>query len=50
MEVWGLRGLVTYYVLFFIHLASRRVHVAGITPHPKEAWMVQAARNVTMDG
>ena len=30
-EVWTRCGLVTYYVLFFIHLASRRVHVAGVT-------------------
>jgi transposase InsO family protein len=48
-EVWTLGGLVTYYVLFFIHLGSRKVHVAGVTPHPNEAWMVQAARNVTME-
>jgi transposase InsO family protein len=41
--------LVTYYVLFFIHLESRRVEIAGITPHPNEAWMKQIARNVTMD-
>ena len=39
---------MTYYVLFFMHLASRRVHVAGITPHPNEQWMTQVARNVTM--
>ena len=48
-EVWTTAGLVTYYVLFFIHLASRKVHVAGITPHPDERWMVQVARNVTME-
>jgi putative transposase len=48
-EVWTLGGLVTYYVLFFIHLGSRQVHVAGVTPHPNEAWMVQMARNVTME-
>jgi transposase InsO family protein len=48
-EVWTLGGLVTYYVLFFIHLGSRRVQVAGVTPHPNEAWMVQVARNVTME-
>jgi len=40
---------VTYYVLFFIHLASRQVHIAGVTPHPDETWMVQVARNVTME-
>ena len=49
VEVLTLRGLVTYYVLFFIHLESRRVEIAGITPHPNEAWMKQIARNVTMD-
>src|SRR2546426_9578063 len=48
-EVWTLGGLVTYYVLFFIHLGSRKVYVAGVTPHPNEAWMVQVARNVTME-
>jgi hypothetical protein len=31
-EVLTLRGLVTYYVLFFIHLESRRVAIAGIPP------------------
>ena len=31
-EVLTLRGLVTYYTLFFIHLDSRRVEIAGITP------------------
>ena len=48
-EVWTLGGLVTYYILFFIHLGSRQVHVAGVTPHPNETWMVQVARNVTME-
>jgi putative transposase len=48
-EVWTLGGLVTYYVLFFIHLSSRQVHVAGMTPHPHQAWMTQVARNVTME-
>ncbi len=47
-EVWTQGGLVTYYVLFFIHLATRKVHVAGITAHPNEQWMTQVARNVTM--
>jgi transposase InsO family protein len=48
-EVWTLGGLVTYYVLFFIHLSSRKVHVAGVTPHPDAQWMQQVARNVTME-
>jgi hypothetical protein len=49
-EVLTLRGLMTYYVLFFIHLESRRVDIAGITIHPNEPWMKQIARNVTMEG
>jgi transposase InsO family protein len=47
VEVLSWRGLVTYYVLFFIHLESRRVSVAGITRRPDEAWMEQMARNAT---
>jgi hypothetical protein len=42
--VLTLRGLVTYYVLFFIHLESRRVNIAGITLQPDEPWMKQIAR------
>jgi transposase InsO family protein len=49
-EVLTLHGLVTYYVLFFIHLESRRVDIAGITVHPDEPWMQQMARNATMEG
>ena len=45
VEVLTWRGLVTYYVLFFIHLESRRVSLAGITRHPDQAWMQQMARN-----
>jgi hypothetical protein len=37
---------LTYYVLFFIHLESRRVDLAEITVHPDEPWMKQIARNV----
>jgi transposase InsO family protein len=48
-EVWTLGGLVTYYVLFFIQLSTREAHVAGVTPYPNEAWMVQMAKNVTME-
>jgi putative transposase len=48
-EVWTLGGLVTFYVLFFIKLDTRQVHMAGVTPHPNEAWMMQMARNLTMD-
>ncbi|MEJ2230286.1 MAG: helix-turn-helix domain-containing protein [Nitrospirales bacterium] len=47
-EVWTRSGLVTYYILFFIQVASRRVHIAGMTPHPNGPWMTQMARNSTM--
>jgi putative transposase len=49
VEVLKGRGLVTYYVLFFLHLGSRRVSIAGITQHPDEGWMQQMARNATME-
>src|SRR6202043_333951 len=49
-EVLTLHGLVTYYVLFFIHLESRRVDIAGVTVHPDERWMPQIVRNMTMEG
>ena len=47
VEVLTWRGIITYYVLFFIHLESRRVSLAGITQHPDQAWMQQMARNAT---
>lgn len=48
-EVWTWCGLVTDYILFFLHVGSRRVHIAGVTRHPNESWMKQIARNETMD-
>jgi CBS domain-containing protein len=34
------------YVLFFIELGSRRVHVTGCTQHPSDAWVAQQARQL----
>jgi putative transposase len=48
-EVLTLRGLTTYYVLYFIHLESRQVKLAGFTPYPDQEWMEQQARNMTME-
>jgi transposase InsO family protein len=47
VETLWLRRL---YVLFFLELGSRRVHLAGITANPNGAWVVQQARNLSMDG
>jgi len=45
VEVLTWRGLATYYVLFFLHLETRRASLAAITRHPTESWMEQMARN-----
>ena len=47
-EVWTWRGLVTYYTVFVIDLASRRVQVLGSTPHPDAVFMQRAIRTLTM--
>jgi transposase InsO family protein len=47
IELWGLRGLVTFYVLIVMELSTRRVHLAGVTPKPNTAWMMQIGRNLT---
>ncbi len=39
--------LKTLYVLFFIELGSRRVHLAGCTAHPTTAWVAQQARHLS---
>jgi transposase InsO family protein len=46
-EVWTARGLVTHYVLFVLHHASRMVHIAGVTPNPDADFLAQVARNLT---
>ena len=49
-EVWQGFGLVTYYIIFFIQLKTRRVHVAGISEYPDKEFMEQIAREVTFEG
>jgi putative transposase len=39
--------LVTYYTVFVIDLASRRVQIVGATPHPDSLFMRQVSRTLT---
>jgi putative transposase len=47
-EVWTWQGLVTYYTVFVIDLASRRAQILGSTPHPEALFMQQTVRTLTM--
>lgn len=44
-NVWTVRGLVPVYVLLFIHIGTRKVHITGMTANPDDAWVRQQARN-----
>jgi hypothetical protein len=46
-EVWTWRGLVTYYTVFVIDLASRRVQVDGSTRYPHHLFTHQVTRTLT---
>ncbi len=47
VEVVTWHGLVTYYVLIIMELATQRVQIAGVTPHPTDTFMQQCARQLT---
>ncbi|MBE9565654.1 MAG: transposase [Proteobacteria bacterium] len=48
-EVWTCSGLRTAYVLFVLHLGTRRVLLAEATFSPRGPWMGQMARNLLLD-
>ncbi len=39
--------MVTFYLLFVMEIATRRVHFAGCTPNPDGRWMMQITTNLT---
>ena len=41
--------LTTLYVLFIIELGTRRVRLVGVTRHPNGPWVVQRAREFSME-
>ncbi len=43
-----LTGFVDLYLLFFVHVGTRRVTAAGVTARPDAAWVAQQARNASM--
>ncbi len=45
-EVWTPKGLRTFYTLFVIDLATRRVEIVGTTRTPDESFVMQAGRNL----
>jgi transposase InsO family protein len=42
--------LKTPYVVFFIELSTRRIHLVGTTGRPDSAWVTQQARNLSITG
>ena len=50
VEVWTGTGLTRFAVFFVMHLATRRVEIAGIVAEPESAWITQCGRHLTEAG
>lgn len=44
VDVWTEFGLMTYYTLFFIHLATQKVFIAGTSNHATSEWLVNTIK------
>jgi putative transposase len=47
-RVWTAFGFVELFVLVFIQVGTRRVHIAGITANPDTEWMKRQAKNMAI--
>ena len=47
IDVWSREGLKVYYILFFIHLKTQRVVIAGITSDATEDWLIHILKSWT---
>ena len=50
VEVWTAMGLTRFAVFFVMHLATRRVEIAGLVADPDSAWVTQCSRQMTDAG
>jgi putative transposase len=46
-KIWTSKGLIDCFVLFFLHVATRRVYLAGLSTHPNSAWVVEQTQQFT---
>lgn len=50
VQVWTEYGLITYHVLFFIHLETQRVFIGGVSSHATAEWLVNMIKAWTDAG
>src|SRR6185437_241012 len=48
VKTWTAAGFVDLYLLFFIHIGTRKVIISNPTANPNSEWVTQQARNATM--